>query len=240
MIRAEALVKDYGSLRAVDKVTFEVKRGEILGFLGPNGAGKSTTMKMISGFLTPTGGTASIGGHDIKQDPLEAKRLLGYLPESGPLYPEMTVLEFLRFIAAIRRLGKVESKAALDRVIAVCHLEKVMHQPIEQLSKGFRQRVGMAQAILHDPLALIMDEPTDGLDPNQKTEVRKLIRSMGQDKAIILSTHILEEVPEVCTRVIIIAAGRIVVDESPAQLAARSKSGKLDEVFRELTLAQAS
>lgn len=221
MIKAVNLIKDYGTFRAVDRVRFEVHKGDVLGFLGPNGAGKSTTMKMITGFLPPTAGRAEIGGHDITEKPIEAKRLLGYLPESGPLYQEMTVLEFLRFIADIRGLSASERSRALTRVLEICHLEPVRNQTIETLSKGFRQRVGMAQAILHDPPYLIMDEPTDGLDPNQKQEVRKLIAGMGREKAIILSTHILEEVQAMCNRVIIIASGKVVVDETPEKLLRR-------------------
>lgn len=221
MIKAVNLIKDYGSFRAVDRVGFEVRKGDVLGFLGPNGAGKSTTMKTITGFLPPTDGTAEIGGYDIKEKPMEAKRLLGYLPESGPLYQEMTVLEFLRFISEIRGLSGADRTNALTRVLDICHLEPVRHQTIETLSKGFRQRVGMAQAILHDPPCLIMDEPTDGLDPNQKQEVRKLIAGMGREKAIVLSTHILEEVQAMCNRVIIIARGKVVVDETPEQLLRR-------------------
>ena len=221
MIKAQNLVKDYGAFRAVDKVSFELRKGDVLGFLGPNGAGKSTTMKMITGFLPPTSGTASVGGHDILKDPIEAKRLLGYLPESGPLYQEMTVLEFLKFAAEIRGMDTAASNRAIARVMEVCHLENVRHQTIETLSKGFRQRVGMAQAVLHEPPYLVMDEPTDGLDPNQKREVRKLIASMAEEKAIILSTHILEEVEAMCNRVIIIARGRVLVDETPADLLKR-------------------
>lgn len=221
MIKAVNLTRDYGTFRAVDRVGFEVRTGDVLGFLGPNGAGKSTTMKMITGFLPPTDGTAEVGGHDIRHEPIQAKRLFGYLPESGPLYQEMTVLEFLNFISDIRGLTGAARGQALDRVLEICHLEPVRHQPIETLSKGFRQRVGMAQAVLHDPPCLIMDEPTDGLDPNQKQEVRKLIAGMGREKAIVLSTHILEEVQAMCNRVIIIARGKIVVDETPAQLLRR-------------------
>ena len=221
MIKSQNLVKEYGSFRAVDKVSFELRKGDILGFLGPNGAGKSTTMKMITGFLPPTSGTASVGGHDIQSHPIEAKRLLGYLPESGPLYQEMTVLEFLKFAGEIRGMDTGARDKALTRVMEICHLENVRHQTIETLSKGFRQRVGMAQAVLHDPSYLVMDEPTDGLDPNQKQEVRKLIASMASDKAIILSTHILEEVEAMCNRVIIIARGRVLVDETPADLLKR-------------------
>ncbi len=221
MIKAVNLTKDYGTFRAVDRVRFEVRKGDVLGFLGPNGAGKSTTMKMVTGFLPPTEGTAEIGGFDIRKNPLEAKKLLGYLPESGPLYQEMTVLEFLRFIAEIRGLTGNARTQALTRVLDICHLEPVRHQTIETLSKGFRQRVGMAQAIIHEPDCLIMDEPTDGLDPNQKQEVRKLIAGMGREKAIVLSTHILEEVQAMCNRVIIIARGRVVVDEKPDELLRR-------------------
>jgi ABC-2 type transport system ATP-binding protein len=221
MIVADQLLKDYGALRAVDRVSFRVEPGEVLGFLGPNGAGKSTTMKMITGFLAPTGGTASIGGHDIRSAPLAAKRLLGYLPESGPLYPEMRVSEFLGFIAEVRGLRGSEADRALGRVREICHLEGVWGQVIETLSKGFRQRVGLAQAILHDPACLVLDEPTDGLDPNQKSEVRRLLAGMAESKAVILSTHILEEVEAMCNRVIIIARGRVLVDETPAALRER-------------------
>lgn len=221
MIKTNRLTKDYGSNRAVDAVSFEVKKGDVLGFLGPNGAGKSTTMKMITGFLPPTSGTATIGDHSILDNPIAAKRLLGYLPESGPLYPEMTAREFLNFIADVRGLEGKERSVALDRAGEVCHLEGVWDQAIDTLSKGYRQRVGMAQALLHDPPCLIMDEPTDGLDPNQKKTVRDLIGSMGQEKAIILSTHILEEVEAMCNRVIIIAKGKIVADETPSDIRRR-------------------
>jgi ABC-2 type transport system ATP-binding protein len=243
MISVSNLVKDYGNFRAVDHVSFEVRPGDVLGFLGPNGAGKSTTMKMLTGFLPPTSGTASIGGHDILKNPTEAKKLFGYLPESGPLYQEMTVLEFLTFIAKMRGLSGAARSEALERGLGLCHLDEVRHQVIETLSKGFRQRVGMAQAILHNPPVLILDEPTDGLDPNQKREVRKLIGSMAKEKAVILSTHILEEVEAMCTRAIIIARGKVVVDDTPAGLRAKSKGSKadsynspLEEVFAKLTL----
>jgi ABC-2 type transport system ATP-binding protein len=226
------LVKDFGSIRAVDSVSFTVRPGEVLGFLGPNGAGKSTSMKMITGFIPPTEGTASIGGHDIRTDPLAAKRLLGYLPENGPLYEEMTVEEFLRLVGQLRGLRNESADEALNRVTRICHLERVQRQTIETLSKGFRQRVGLAQAIIHDPSCLILDEPTDGLDPNQKNEVRNLIKTMSADKAIILSTHILEEVEAMCSRVIIIANGKIIADDTPENL---TKEASLDEVFRNLT-----
>ncbi len=222
MIEAENLVKDFGSIRAVDHISFELKKGDILGFLGPNGAGKSTTMKMITGFLQPTSGTARVGGHDIQKEPIEAKKLFGYLPENGPLYQEMTPLEFLGFIADMRGIkNRVDREKNLQRVMEICHLQGVRHQPIETLSKGFRQRVGMAHAILHDPECLIMDEPTDGLDPNQKQEVRRLIASMASDKAILLSTHILDEVESMCNRIIIIAEGSIIADETPEALRRR-------------------
>lgn len=221
MIEAESLTKDYGRIRAANNISFTVQPGEILGFLGPNGAGKSTTMKMIAGFLPPTAGRARIGGHDVWDEPIAAKQLLGYLPENGPIYEEMTAYEFLLFIARIRNLEGEARTTALDRVIDICHLEGVLDQTIDTLSKGFRQRVGLAQAILHDPRCLILDEPTDGLDPNQKREVRDLIASMTSDKAIILSTHILEEVEAMCNRVIIIANGKIVADQSPDELLRR-------------------
>ncbi len=223
MIEIENLQKRFGSITAVDGVSFTVERGTVLGFLGPNGAGKSTTMKMLTGFLPPSGGTARIGGHDIQTDGLAAKKLVGYLPEGAPLYPDMTPEAFLLFIAEVRGLSGAAARARVAEVAEKVSLQKVMRQPIETLSKGFKRRVGLAQAILHDPQVLVLDEPTDGLDPNQKKEVRALIRSMQQDKVIILSTHILEEVEALCSRVIIIAGGRIVVDCTPAELAAKSK-----------------
>jgi ABC-2 type transport system ATP-binding protein len=236
MIEVKGLVKTYGAKRAVDGVTFSVKRGDILGFLGPNGAGKSTTMKMITGFLRPTAGTATVDGVDVTADPVAVKRKLGYLPESAPAYPEMTVEEFLGFIAEIRGFRSADAKhAQVDRAIGLTHLGAVRKQTIETLSKGFKQRVGFAQALLHDPPALILDEPTDGLDPNQKIEVRSLIKSMAVEKTIILSTHILEEVEAICTRVIIISQGKVVVDETPAALRARQPGARLDEIFRTLT-----
>src|SRR6185312_1320112 len=217
-------------------VSFTVRKGEILGFLGPNGAGKSTTMKMITGFLRPDSGTATVDGVDVTRDPVAVKRKLGYLPESAPAYPEMTVGEFLEFIAEVRGFRTHEARRIqVDRAVALTHLEPVRHQTIETLSKGFKQRVGFAQALLHDPPALVLDEPTDGLDPNQKNEVRSLIRAMAAAKAVILSTHILEEVEAICNRVIIISRGRIVADETPAQLQARQPGARLDEIFRTLT-----
>lgn len=208
---------------AVDELSFSVGQGEVLGFLGPNGAGKSTTMKMLSGFLTPTSGTARICGHDVELDPVAAKREIGYLPEGAPSYGEMTPRTFLDFIADMRDLRAGNKTRRLDRVIEQLHLEPVLDQQIDTLSKGYKRRVGLAQAIIHDPHVLILDEPTDGLDPNQKHEVRTLIREMSADKIIIISTHILEEVHAVCNRAIIIAHGRILADDTPASLEARSE-----------------
>ncbi len=236
MIEVKGLVKIYGTKRAVDGVSFSVKRGDILGFLGPNGAGKSTTMKMITGFLRPNAGTATVDGIDVTADPVSVKRKLGYLPESAPAYPEMTVEEFLGFIANVRGFrDRDANRAQVDRAVGLTHLAPVRKQTIETLSKGFKQRVGFAQALLHDPPALILDEPTDGLDPNQKIEMRALIKNMAVEKTIIMSTHILEEVDAVCTRVIIISQGKVVADETPAQLRSRKPGARLDEIFRDLT-----
>jgi ABC-2 type transport system ATP-binding protein len=232
MIEIQNLTKEFGPLRVVDSITFTVKKGEVLGFLGPNGAGKSTTMKMITGFLAPTAGTARICGHDIEAEPMAAKRCLGYLPVGAPAYTDMTPAAFLDFIADVRGLTGDKKLARLAAVVKEVHLDQVLHQPIETLSKGFKRRVGLAQAILHDPEVLVLDEPTDGLDPNQKFEVRALIRSMAQSKAIVLSTHILEEVEAVCTRAIIISKGKVLFDGTPEALAQR---GPLDEVFRTIT-----
>ncbi len=223
MIKTEHLTKRYESLTAVDDVTFTVSPGEVLGFLGPNGAGKTTTMRMLAGFVSPTSGTASICGHDVETDPLGAKASLGYLPEGAPTYGEMTVRRFLDFIADLRNLQGAQRKTRLDHVIERLQLQSVLEQTIETLSKGFRRRVGLAQAIVHDPPVLILDEPTDGLDPNQKHEVRTLINDMARDKIIVISTHILEEVDAVCTRAIIIARGRIIADDTPAKLAGKSR-----------------
>jgi gliding motility-associated transport system ATP-binding protein len=239
MIEISHLTKRYGALTAVDDVTFQVAPGEVLGFLGPNGAGKSTTMKMITGFLAPTSGTVKVCGHDVQDDPLAAKACMGYLPEGAPSYGEMSVRGFLNFVADIRRLSGAQRKSRLDDVIARLALDSVLEQMIETLSKGFRRRVGLAQALLHDPQVLILDEPTDGLDPNQKHQVRELINAMSKDKIIVISTHILEEVDAVCTRAIIIAHGKILADETPKQLAARSPSGRLDDVFRQVTTGSA-
>lgn len=223
MIDIRKLTKRFGPLLAVDAVSFQVERGEVLGFLGPNGAGKSTTMKMVAGFLTPTGGTAVVCGHDVVEEPIAVKEKIGYLPEGAPAYPDMTPEGFLKFVAQVRGLSAAARRERMDELVATVHLEGVMRQPIDTLSKGYKRRVGLAAAILHDPDVLIMDEPTDGLDPNQKHEVRTLIRSMASRKAIVLSTHILEEVEAVCTRAVIISRGRIVADGTPAQLQARSR-----------------
>ena len=223
MIEIDGLTKRYGQHTVVDNLSFSCSAGEVLGFLGPNGAGKSTTMKMITGFVTPDSGTASVCGHSIGEDALAARQQLGYLPEGAPCYPEMTPRTFLAFIADVRGLSGEKRRRRLDEVTEQLHLAPVLDQSIETLSKGFKRRVGLAQAILHDPSVLILDEPTDGLDPNQKHEVRELIRSMSADKLIVISTHILEEVEAVCSRAIIIASGRILADDTPTQLAATSR-----------------
>jgi ABC-2 type transport system ATP-binding protein len=223
MIEITDLRKRFGPIVAVDGITFTADKGEVLGFLGPNGAGKSTTMKVISGFLPPTGGTAFVCGHDVTVAPLAAKKVIGYLPEGAPGYPDMTPSAFLRFIAQTRGLRGAERRRRIAHVAELVHLEGVMRQPIDTLSKGYRRRVGLAQAILHDPDVLILDEPTDGLDPNQKHEVRALIGEMAGRKAIVLSTHILEEVEAVCSRAVVISRGKIVADGTPADLQARSR-----------------
>jgi ABC-2 type transport system ATP-binding protein len=223
MIKTEHLTKRYDSLVAVDDLSFSVGPGEILGFLGPNGAGKSTTMRMIAGFIAPTSGRVSVCGHDLETDAIAAKSVMGYLPEGAPSYGEMTVRRFLDFIADIRGLNGERRKTRLDYVIERLHLGPVIEQTVETLSKGFRRRVGLAQAIVHDPLVLVLDEPTDGLDPNQKHEVRSLIGEMAADKIIVISTHILEEVNAVCNRAIIIARGKILADDTPQALEARSR-----------------
>ena len=236
MLEVKELKKSFGSFQAVKGVSFSVGKGEVLGFLGPNGAGKSTTMRMITGFLPPTSGTAAIDGHDIVSDPIAAKRALGYLPESAPSYRAMTVRDYLAFVASVRHDACPDPKKAVADVIVKAKLEKVADQTIETLSKGYRQRTAFAAAIIHDPKVLIMDEPTDGLDPNQKFTVREMIKAMAAEgKAIIISTHILEEVDAVCTRAIVIADGEIKADGTPAQLKAMDPSGRLDVVFRNLT-----
>jgi gliding motility-associated transport system ATP-binding protein len=223
LLEIKKLRKEFGPIVAVDNVSFDVPKGQVLGFLGPNGAGKSTTMKMVTGFLTPTVGTAIVCGHDVRKAPIAAKSKIGYLPEGAPLYGDMTPEGLLMFLAKIREIPRSERKARIADAASRVHLEGVMRQPIETLSKGYKRRVGLAQAILHDPEVLILDEPTDGLDPNQKREVHELIRQMSPDKVIVLSTHILEEVGAVCSRAIVIARGQIVADDTPDKLTARSK-----------------
>jgi ABC-2 type transport system ATP-binding protein len=222
MIEIEGLKKRFGPIQAVDDVSFTVGRGEVLGFLGPNGAGKSTTMKILAGFLPADSGCARIMGFDVETDPIEAKRRLGYMPEGAPSYSDMTPETFLSFIAEVRNYRGAERKRRIGDAAGLTQLEEVMHQPIETLSRGFKRRVGLAAALLHDPEVLVLDEPTDGLDPNQKHEMRLLIRAMAPKKAIVISTHILEEVDAVCSRAIIIARGRIVADGTPGALEARS------------------
>jgi ABC-2 type transport system ATP-binding protein len=235
VIKVENLSKSFGPKLAVDGVSFEVGKGEVLGFLGPNGAGKSTTMRMITGFIPPTSGRVSVCGLDVQEDPIEVKRRIGYLPEAAPSYTDMSVMSFLKFAADMRGLQGEARRAAVRRVVELCHLESVLGQTIDTLSKGFRHRTCLAQALIHDPEVLILDEPTDGLDPNQKHEVRTLIRQMGENKAIVFSTHILEEVEAACTRAIIIDRGRIVADGAPQELAARAPSGRLEDFFRSIT-----
>ena len=231
MIRIENLVKTFGAKRAVDGISFTVERGEVVGFLGPNGSGKSTTMRMITGYYAPDAGKVSVGGHDVVESPLAAKRLIGYLPENAAAYEDMTVRGFLGFAADVRGLSGEAKKSAIARAVERCFLSSVLHQSIDTLSKGYRHRTCLAQALIHDPDVLILDEPTDGLDPNQKHEVRNLIRELGKSKAVVFSTHILEEVDAACTRAIIIDRGRIVAQGTPDEL-----GRPLDEVFRRITL----
>jgi ABC-2 type transport system ATP-binding protein len=223
MIEVQGLTKEYGRLRAVDDLSFRVEPGEVLGFLGPNGAGKTTTMRIVAGFLPATAGKVLVCGHDIETDAVRAKRRIGYLPEGAPSYPEMTPRSFLEFIAEARGLAPTVRSRRLEEVFHLLHLERVLEQSIDTLSKGYRRRVGLAQAILHDPDVLILDEPTDGLDPNQKHEVRELIGRMAKSKIVVISTHMLEEVEAVCNRAIIIAHGRILADDTPRGLETRSR-----------------
>jgi len=238
MLTVSNLRKDFGSFQAVKGVSFSVEKGEVLGFLGPNGAGKSTTMRMITGFIPPTAGTATICGHDIATDPVAAKRCIGYLPENAPSYHTMTVTDFLTFIGEVRGYAGKELREKVENAITKSRLESVRNQTIETLSKGYRQRTCFAQAILHAPQGLIMDEPTDGLDPNQKFVVRQMIKEMAADKAIIISTHILEEVDAVCTRAVVISGGQVVANGTPAELRAQDPQGRLDVVFRNLTMTE--
>ena len=236
MLKVDNLKKNFGDFQAVKGISFSVGKGEVLGFLGPNGAGKSTTMRMITGFIPPSAGTATICGHDITTDPVAAKACFGYLPENAPSYRSMTVEDFLTFIAGVRGFHGMAGKEKVEAVIAKARLSNVAKQTIDTLSKGYRQRTCFAQASLHDPKVLIMDEPTDGLDPNQKYVVREMIKEMSADKAIIISTHILEEVDAVCSRAVVIAHGELKADGTPAELKAMDPSGKLDVVFRNLTM----
>ena len=235
MILVENLSRHFGSFKAVDDISFSVTRGEVLGFLGPNGAGKSTSMRMITGALGLSAGRVEICGHDIVQAKLAAQCSFGYLPEGAPSYGEMTPLGFLQFIADVRGLKGAARTQAIDKAVSATELALVLEQQIDTLSKGFRRRVGLAQAILADPPVLILDEPTDGLDPNQKYAARTLIKRMAADKAILISTHLLDEVDAICTRALIIDRGRIVADGTPAALSARVPSGRLDDLFRQLT-----
>lgn len=238
LIEIEGLTKRFGAFTAVEGVSFSVDKGEVVGFLGPNGAGKSTTMRMLAGFMAPSAGTARICGFDVQEQSVAARRNLGFLPEGAPTYPEMTVSGFLGFCGRVRGFRGAELATRIARAMERTELQGVRLQPIETLSKGFKRRVGLAQALLHDPAVLVLDEPTDGLDPNQKHEVRTLIQEMAPEKAIIISTHILEEVEAVCTRAIIIARGRLIVDKPPRELAAEGPD--LEAVFRRLTTGEAA
>jgi len=234
MISVKELRRSFGAVVAVDGVSFDVEKGQVLGFLGPNGAGKSTVMKMLACFLAPDSGTAAICGYDILKNPIQVRKSLGYLAENAPAYNEMTVGSFLNFVCDARMIDGRKRKESLDCIVPMCSIESVYHQTIETLSKGYKRRVGLAQALIHDPQVLILDEPTDGLDPNQKHEVRQLINKMAKDKCIIVSTHILEEVEAVCSRTIIIAKGKILVDSTPEKLKIEHNCS-LDEVFRKIT-----
>lgn len=235
MIEVENLTKAFGTKVAVNRLSFTVRKGEVLGFLGPNGAGKSTTMRMVTGFIPPTSGDAKVCGVSVVDHPREAKKHIGYLPESAPLYNDMTVTGFLDFCASIRGLAGTAKKQAVDRAIETCFLQSVARQSIDTLSKGYRHRTCLAQALLHDPDVLILDEPTDGLDPNQKHEVRQLIGRLGKTKAILFSTHILEEVEAACTRAVIVDRGIIVADGTPEELIGQSGTGSLTDLFRKVT-----
>jgi ABC-2 type transport system ATP-binding protein len=235
MIEVSNLTKHFGHKTAVDDLSFQVAKGEVLGFLGPNGAGKSTTMRAVTGFFPPTSGTIEICGVSMIENPREAKSHIGYLPESAPLYLDMTVTGFLKFCASVRGLSGSARNEAVERAIETCFLQSVSRQSIDTLSKGYRHRTCLAQALLHDPDVLVLDEPTDGLDPNQKHEVRQLISRLGRDKAIVFSTHILEEVEAACTRAVIVDRGTIVADGTPDELKAQSGTDSLHDLFRQVT-----
>ncbi len=234
MIEVKELRRSFGSVVAVDGISFEVGKGEVMGLLGPNGAGKTTAMRMLACFIKPDSGTASVCGYDILQNPVEVRRSIGYLAENSPAYGEMTVGGVLNFVCDVRQINSNKRKNTLDWIVPLCSIESVYHQTIETLSKGYLRRVGLAQALIHDPEVLILDEPTDGLDPNQKYEVRRLINKMAKDKCIIISTHILEEVEAVCSRTIIISEGRVLVDSTPEKLKQEHQCS-LDKVFRKIT-----
>jgi ABC-2 type transport system ATP-binding protein len=239
MIEVKELRRSFGPVVAVDGISFKVDKGEVLGLLGPNGAGKTTAMRMLACFIKPDSGTASVGGFDILRNPVEVRRRLGYLAENSPAYGEMTVGGFLNFVCDVRQINGSRRKQKLDWIVPMCSIASVYHQSIETLSKGYKRRVGLAQALIHDPEVLILDEPTDGLDPNQKYDVRQLISKMGKDKCIIISTHILEEVEAVCSRTIIISEGRILADSTPNELKQKYQCN-MDEVFRRITKRQTS
>ena len=236
MISLSNITKKFDDFIAVDNLSIDVNSGEVLGFLGPNGAGKSTTMKMITGFIKPTEGIIKIKGMNVETKSIECKKLIGYLPEGAPLYGDMTPINMLKFVSYIRGMTSQEFKKALDSVVIKTEITDVINQPIDTLSKGYKRRVGLAQALIHDPKILILDEPTDGLDPNQKHHIRNLINEMGKEKAIIISTHILEEVDAVCTRACIIAKGKKLIDKKPSELKKLFKDKDLDSIFREITL----
>ena len=238
MISVTNITKKFDQFTAVDNLTMSVKRGEVLGFLGPNGAGKSTTMKMITGFIKPTNGVIKIKEMNVENNPIECKKLIGYLPEGAPLYGDMTPKNMLKFVACTRGMNSQEFKHAFDSVVIKTEITEVVNQPIDTLSKGYKRRVGLAQALIHNPEILILDEPTDGLDPNQKHHVRNLINEMGKEKAIIISTHILEEVDAVCSRACIIARGKKLIDKKPIELKKIYKNKNLDNIFRQITLTK--
>lgn len=236
MIEVRNLTKKFGFITAVDDISFQLDKSEIVGFLGPNGAGKSTTMKMITGYLAPGSGSVLINGIDVEKSPRQTKSVVGYLPENTPVYKDFMVLEFLKFCGSLRRLKGKKLYSAIDRVITVCGLEKVAYQTIDTLSKGYTKRVCLAQSIIHDPPYLILDEPTDGLDPNQKEQIHNLIKEMGKTKAILLSTHILDEADNCCSRIIIISEGKIAAEGTPSELKAKAEKGTLAETFKKVTL----